>query len=292
MSSIGASDSMSVPRPRNFLRDNLPLVMTVPALLVAAFFFTIPMAALFVNSFSVVNGLDVKWTLSNYTDIIGDSYYWEIMGRTLWIAVMATVVTMVLGFCAALYLYFSESKWRRVFLFLLVSPLFISVIVRTYGWIIILGPSGLLNWVIPGDARISLLKTDTGIIIALVHIYLPYMVLSLNASLIKMDRRLIHAATSLGARSWRIFKDVILPASLPGAIAGAIIVFSMSMTAFSTPVLIGGAVRKTMAYLVYQQNLLLGNWQFGSALAFVLLGVTVAIVTVLSRIGKRAEATR
>ncbi len=280
----GSSAASNLPQ---FTSGRTAALMLAPALLIAALFFVVPMIAVFVNSFTVESGGATHFTLSNYTDFLSDDFYWEIMLRTLRISLITTLVALMVGYPAALYLYFSQSRWRRVFLFLVVSPLFVSVIVRTYGWIVILSPNGAINALLPEDYKLSLMHTDTAIVLGLMHIYIPFMVLSLNASLVKVDKRLLAAAASLGASNWRIFRDVLFKLSLPGVLSGSVIVFAISMTAFSTPVLLGGSSRKTLAYLVYQQNLLLANWHAGAAIAFVLLAMTLIIVKLITLAAER-----
>ena len=173
---------------------------------------------------------------------------------------------------------------------MIVSPLFVSVIVRTYGWIILLSPNGPIDAMLPNGWKLGLLHTEAAIVIGLMHIYVPFMVLALNAAIFKVDKRLLLAAASLGASNLRVFRDILLPPSLPGVVSGCVIVFSISMTAFSTPVLLGGSSNKTMPYLIYQQNLLLANWHFGSALAIVLLIVTVGVVRGVNMLLERGKA--
>lgn len=266
-------------------RGSLALLMLVPSTLFVVVFFVIPLGVMFAGSITdrTAGGL----TIGHYVEILGDEYYWEIILRTVRVGAMSTALALLIGYPAALYLYFSQSRWRRVLLFIVVSPLFVSVIVRTYGWIVLLSPNGVLRAILPWDVR--LLHTEAAIVLGLTHIYIPFMVLALNAALTKVDRRLISAAASLGASNLGIFRDVLFPLSIPGILAGCTVVFSISMTAFSIPVLLGGAARKTMPYLIYQQNLLLGNWDVGSALAFVLLAITLLIVVVLTRVTDRAK---
>jgi putative spermidine/putrescine transport system permease protein len=266
-------------------RGSLALLMLVPSTLFVVVFFVIPLGVMFAGSITdrTAGGL----TIGHYVEILGDEYYWEIILRTVRVGAMSTALALLIGYPAALYLYFSQSRWRRVLLFIVVSPLFVSVIVRTYGWIVLLSPNGVLRAILPWDVR--LLHTEAAIVLGLTHIYIPFMVLALNAAMTKVDRRLISAAASLGASNLGIFRDVLFPLSIPGILAGCTVVFSISMTAFSIPVLLGGAARKTMPYLVYQQNLLLGNWDVGSALAFVLLAITLLIVVVLTRVTDRAK---
>lgn len=272
-----------------FTRTFAPVLMVGPSVLFSTLFLITPMAVLLGYSLSDRVDGETVFTFGNYVRLVTDSYYWEVLFRTMRIALLTTICALLLGYPAALYLYFSESAWRRVFLFVVASPLFVSVIVRTYGWIVILSPSGALNWMMPGLFERSLLHTEAAIVIGLMHIYLPFMVLSLNASIYKIDRKLLSAAASLGASNWRIFRDIFLPPSLPGVAAGCIFIFSISMTAFSTPVLLGGSSNKTLPFVIYQRNLLLADWHLGSALAFGLLIVTLVCVQGLTRFLRRGR---
>lgn len=269
----------------------LSLLLLLPGVLFSLCFFIVPLAFMFASSLTATEDGATVFTFANYAKVLGDWFYWEVLLRTVRIAAFATLLTLLLGYPAALYLYFSQSRWRRVFLFIIVSPLFVSVIVRTYGWIVLLAPSGVFNTLWPGEGRLRLLNTEGAVVIGLMHIYIPFMVMAINAALIKVDRRLLSAAASLGASNLRIFRDILVPPSMPGIVSGCVIVFSIAMTAFSTPVLLGGAQNKTMSYLVYQQSMLLGDWHTGSALAFFLLVITVAVVRILSRLGDRQGLT-
>lgn len=270
--------------PRTSFGPWAPVLLLGPSLLFATVFFVVPLAVLIGNSLTLDGDEASYFTLANYVDILTDEYYWSILLRTVRVSFLTTLCALVLGYPAALYLFFSESRWRRVFLLIVVSPLFVSVIVRTYGWIVLLMPNGAIGSLLPGAWNVRLLNTEGAIVLGLMHIYMPFMVLALNSALYRVDKRLLRAAISLGASSWQVFRDILLPLSLQGILSGCIIVFSISMTAFSTPVLLGGTINKTMPYLVYQQNLLLANWHLGSALALFLLCVTLTIVGLMSRL--------
>lgn len=274
---------------RRLSRQTAIFLLLLPVLVITVFFFVIPMAAIFVNSLKEGTPGATHVTLSNYISVVTDDFYWEIMLRTTKFSALATIVALALAYPAALYIYFSRSNWRRVMLLIVVSPLFISVIVRTYGWMVVFSPNGLIDALLPTRYALHLLNTQTAIILGLVHIYLPFMVLSLNASLLKVDQRLLSAAASLGASGWRSFCDVIMPLSLPGVQSGCVIVFASAMTAFATPLLLGGSSNKTMAYMIYQQNILLANWNMGGAVAFVLLAMTLAFVFIMNRLLERRD---
>jgi putative spermidine/putrescine transport system permease protein len=262
------------------------VLLLLPALFVSLVFFVIPMVTVAAYSLSTPGPEGARFTLENYVTVVTDEFYWEVLLRTLYLSLGATLAALVVSYPAALILFFSDSRWRRVFLFIIISPLFISVIVRTYGWIVLLSPNGAINWLLPADFQVRLLQTRSAIVIGLTHIYIPFMVLALNSALFKIDKRLLTAASTLGASKLRAFRDIIVPLSLPGVIAGSVLVFSISMTSFTTPVLLGGARNKTMAYLIYQQNLLASDWYVGSTLALFLLAVTLTVtaaITLLNR---------
>lgn len=263
------------------------LLMLLPALLLSLVFFVIPMVQVALTSILTPEsaGQTRKWTLAAYWVVIQDDFYWEVIGRTLHIGILTTLASVVFGYPAALFLYFSRSRWRQVFLFILISPLFVSVIVRAYGWVILLSPNGAINALLPEELKLRIFQTNTAIVVGLVHIYIPFMVLSLNTALSRVKRVWLLAAANLGASPLRIFKDILLPLSLPGLMSGCVIVFSIAMTAFTIPILLGGAKNKTMAYLIYQEQLLLANWQQGSALAVLLLLATLSVVFILGRVG-------
>jgi putative spermidine/putrescine transport system permease protein len=270
-------------------RTLAPALVLLPMLVVTLFFFVIPMAAVLISSLSAGPRGDQVFTLGNYISILTDDFYWEVLWRTVKISLITTFFALLLGYPAALYVYFSESGWRRVMLLVVVSPLFISVIVRTYGWMVVFSPNGPLQAMMPEDTPLRLQNTLKAVVAGLVHIHIPFMILALNASLQKVDRRLISAATSLGASNLRTFRDVLLPLSFPGVQAGVALVFASTMTSFATPMLLGGSSNKTMAFMIYQQNLLLGNWNMGGAVAIVLLAATLGIVFFLNRLLYRRD---
>lgn len=263
------------------------ILIAVPMVLASICFLVAPLLVILFNSLTVTMAGQASFSLGNYAKVLADGFYWDVLLRTVRISLLTTVITLVLSYPAALYLYFSESRWRSVLLFIIVSPLFVSVVVRTYGWIVLLGNEGAINSMLPSAYRMKLLRTEGAIVLGLMHIYIPFMVLSLNAALVKVDRKLLSAAASLGASSLQMFRDILWPLSIPGILSGCMIVFAISMTAFTTPVLLGGAGNKTMPYLIYQQNLLLSNWHVGSALAFVLLAATLFGVEVFRRSAER-----
>ena len=264
-------------------------LVAAPMIVASLCFLVAPLLVILGNSLTVTIAGQVTFSFGNYWKVLADRFYWDVLLTTVRISLLTTGVALLLGYPVALCLYFSDARWRSLLLFVIISPLFLSVVVRTYAWIVLLGNEGAINSMLPREWRMRLLRTEGAVVLGLMHIYLPFMILSLNTALVKVDRKLLLAAASLGASSIRTFRDILLPLSVPGVLSGSMIVFAMSMTAFSTPVLLGGAANKTMPYLIYQQNLLLANWHLGSALAFVLLTATIIGVTAFRRLAQHAS---
>jgi putative spermidine/putrescine transport system permease protein len=258
--------------------------------------FIVPMAHLLLVSFSRfdrVTGEVGGLALDNYARFLGDPFYLGILGRTLAIGLAATLASLVLGYPVAYYLARARGRRRAYLMLGILAPLLVSVVVRSFGWLVILGPNGLVNSTLTGlglvDAPLRLLYTEGAIVLGLTHVFLSFMVLSIAAALDRIDPALIRAAQNLGASGRQAFLRVVLPLSLPGVAAGCLIVFTLSTSAFITPALLGGPRVKVMSFLAYQQSLLLTDWPYGSAIAFILLAITGAAVLVYLRLLERGR---
>jgi putative spermidine/putrescine transport system permease protein len=203
----------------------------------------------------------------------------------LWV----TAWCLVLGYPVAYTLARLRSRRLRALLVAcLLVPLMTSVVVRSYGWMILLANSGLVNEALLAlglvDTPVQLLFNLTGVVIALVAILLPYMVLTLVPVIQNVDAALEEAAQSLGARPWRTFRDVVLPLSLPGVAAGSILVFVLAIAAYATPRLVGGSRLLVIPIFVYDQAMALLNWPFAAATSFVLLALVLLLTGVQGRL--------
>jgi len=272
------------------MRSAAPWLLLAVPLAIFAALFVLPlgnMLLLSLQSFDRTTGATGGFTLNNYTKFLGDSFYLGILWRTLKLAALTTCVTLILGYPVAFHLNLSSGRRRAHLTLLILAPLLISVVVRSFGWLVILGPNGLVNSALRGAGVISeplrLLYTESAIVLGLTHVFLSFMVLSIATALGRIDPAVVRAAQSLGANPVQTFLRVILPLSLPGIAAGSLIVFTLSMSAFITPVLLGGPRVKVMSYLAYQQTLLLSDWPYGSAIAFVLLALTAVSVLLYLR---------
>ena len=267
-----------------------PWAMSGPGLLVFVTMLLAPLALTAILSLNVFNGMEgiqKVYSLKNYLEIFSDSYYLEIFGRTALMSAIVTVLCVVLGVPETLIISRMRGRWRGVFLLIILAPLLISVVVRTLGWSILMGNNGLINkglmlfHII--DEPLRLAFTMTGVTIAMVHVMVPFMVISVWASLQKLDPQVENAGLSLGASQRTVFRRVVLPQLLPGILSGSIIVFALSASAFATPALLGGRRLKVVATAAYDEFLNTLNWPLGAALAVVLLLATVVVLVGCNR---------
>ncbi len=228
-------------------------------------------------------------TLENYLRILQDAFYWRVIGRTFWLAGLTTVLTLVLGYPLAYAIARSSGARRPLLLMLLLAPLLVGAVVRSYGWMILLGRVGLINQVLRalGRGEAELMYNTLGVVIGLVHVYLPFMVLAIASTLEQIPPDVELAARSLGASPWRTFWRVIWPLSLPGVFSGALLVFVLALSAYVIPILLGGNNVLVMPMLIVQMLLDAFNWPLGSAMAMVLFALACVILWVYVKVMNR-----
>jgi putative spermidine/putrescine transport system permease protein len=196
--------------------------------------------------------------------------------------VQTTFFTLLLGYPLAYHLAFTRSRWKPLLLFFLVSPLLVGVVIRCYGWMILLADNGLINQSLKGSPLapdgLPLMYNTFGILVALVHVFLPYMVLSIVGVLRRIDPALVEAAQNLGASRPRILWEVIWPLTIPGVAAGCLLVFSLAISSYVVPILLGGFKVLLLPIVIYDQMLSLYDWPFGAANAMVLLAISLIIL--------------
>jgi putative spermidine/putrescine transport system permease protein len=233
-------------------------------------------------------------TGENFARLLGEPYHRAIIVRTLKIALLTTGGALALGYPLAWYLARTASAWRGVLMFLVIAPLMTGVIVRTYGWIVLLGSEGTVNTVLRRlglvDRPLTILHTEAAVLIALVHILLPYMVFPLFAALAGQDPDLERAAHTLGAGRMRTFLEVTWPLSRPGIVMGSALVFTLTAGAVVTPALMGGKDVQMLGQTIYELTMSTLNWPLASAVAFVLVFCQLTILLVYFRIGRRRAA--
>jgi len=233
-----------------------------------------------------------EMTFENFGRIVLDPFYRNVVLLTLKIAALTTVFTLLIGYPVAYVLARSRSAWRGILMFLIVAPLMTGEIVRTYGWIVMLGSEGLINrFLIAAGALhqpLTLLNTQTAVVVALVHILLPFMIFPLISSLASQDPDLVRAADTLGAGRLRAFVEVTLPLSRTGIMVGSLLVFTLAAGAVVTPTLLGGKDVEMLGQMIYDLVLHTLNWPLASACASILLALQLCFVSLQIRANRRA----
>ena len=262
----------------------VPLSMTGPALALFTVMLLVPLALSAVLSFNAFDAdkgpIAGTFTFAHYLHVVQDPYYYEIFWRTLRISALVTVVCILDGAPEAYILSRMGKPWRSIFLLVILAPLLISVVVRAFGWSMLLGPEGLINSVFKaiGIGPVKLLYNETAIVIALVHVMLPFMVIPVWTSLQKLDPWVENAALSLSASHFTTLRRVVLPQVMPGILSGSLIVFGLSASSFAIPGLLGGRRVKMVATLIYDEYLNELNWPLGAAIALILLAANLVIM--------------
>ncbi|CAN5184382.1 ABC transporter permease [soil metagenome] len=274
-----------------------PFLLTGPALLVFLGLVIIPLGMTVLLSFydwGQYKGIVPEFTLKNWIEVFTDSYFFEIFMRTFRIAILVTLAAIVIGVPEAYILNRMSPAWRSAFLLAIIGPLLVSVVARTLGWALLLGSTGLVN---QGLIALGLIKTplefmftETGVVIALIHVLIPFMILAVWASLQRLDPQIENAALSLGAGRVTIWRRVILPQIVPGILSGSIIVFARAASAFASPAIIGGRRLKVASTLAYDEFLNTLNWPLGAAVATLLLVALVLITVGSNRLIERRYA--
>lgn len=266
-----------------------------PPFLYLLLFYLVPLAGMVLYSFGAVHAYEFRLTgtLEQYQRFLGTPEIRRLLLKSLRIAGMVTGLTLLVGYPAAYVLArVVTRRWQYPLLLLLVIPSWTSFIIRTYSWLLILGQHGLVNSALQGLGLITqplaLAFNQLGVVVVLTYIYLPWLIFPIYVALEKIDPSLVEAGEILGANRLQVFARVILPLSMPGVVAGALIVFVPSVGEFAVPVIVGGTGGYMYGNLINFQFLAL-NWPFGAALAVVMLLVTLALVAAGTRLVRLEE---
>lgn len=270
-----------------------PWLLSAPALLLFGCLLLVPLALTAVLSFQVFDyatGVKSSFTLTHYIAVFIDDYYHAIFWRTFWISALVTLICVLVGAPEAYVLSRMDKPWRSILLLVVLAPLLVSVVVRAFGWSMLLGPEGLVNQLVrwSGLPTLQILYTEAAVIIALVHVMLPFMVIPVWTSLQKLDPGVEDAALSLQASHFTTLRRIIFPQVLPGVLSGSLIVFGLSASAFAIPGLLGGRRLKMVATVVYDEYLHELNWPLGAAIAFTLLLANLVVMLSYNRLLERS----
>ena len=285
-----AARDLSLPAPRGWLRLResqlaLPLALAFLSLFLA------PLLMLCGVTFFEDDKITTPG-LGTWAKFLGDPFTWKVIADTLLLGVKAVITTMILGYPLALVFMDTGPRLQKVLIFVIVMPLLLSVVVRTFAWIVILGREGVINQALIGLGLISeplkLLQTELGLVISLTQIEMPLMLLPLISVMSRLDPNLRDASAALGASRWRTLFTVIVPLSMPGLVAGCLLVFASATTAFISQTVIGGVRLIYLPLLIWQQSLVVFNWPLAAVASLTLLISVLSVVGALSWLGRRS----
>ena len=281
-------DESSGPRPprggrgwwRRHREGAAALANAAPAMRFLFALYVLPMLMLLAQS--VEGG-----SLTHYQKALTDGLYVRVLVDTLLIAAYVSLACLLLAYPVAYFLSIAPGGWATVGIVFVLLPFWTSILVRTYGWMVLLGRNGIINRALLDsgliDAPLPLLNNTAGVLIGMTHVLLPYMIFPLYAVMKRMDRGLLAAAEGMGASGWQVFRRIYFPLTLPGVLAGVTLVYVLSIGFFITPALLGGGKVTMVAVLIEQQVRTFLNWGFAAALSAVLLTATLLVYLVLRR---------
>ena len=229
--------------------------------------------------------LTTNFTAASYLKFFTSSFYWNVLLKTIWVSSVTTAVCAFLGLTLAVSIWLTSPRWRGLCVLAVISPLLVSIVTRAFGWMVVLGDYGLINNLLIHLRIIAtplhMMFTNFAIVVGLVHVFLPLMTLPILTSLDRVDPNIPEAASSLGAGALTIGVRILLPLVSPGLVSGITMVFSLTMSSYILPALMGGADSGMITTLIYQQFVVTFNWQFGAALVAILLATSLGIVGLL-----------
>lgn len=292
VSNSGALEAAS----RRRTRRNATMLVA-PGVLGLLLGFIIPLLYMIRMSFNrgAADGVvEDTWTLDMYTRPLADPYYWRVIWNTFSMGLVVAIVCVILSYPIALFLARTNSRYRSLLMAVAIAPLLTSSVVRTYGWMVILGPVGLFNGSLKAlgytGPPLALVNNMTGVIIGLIEIFMPYAILAMISGFGRLSTQLEEAAGSLGANKFEVFRRITLPLSIPGVLTGFLLVFVLSISTFITPRLLGGGVVQVLATEIYDQTTGLLNWPFAASLSVILLIMFGLIIGVYQRLTRRIGA--
>lgn len=262
----------------------------IPATAWLVIFFIIPLLIVLVYSFlerGTYGGVQWSFTFGNYQRLLFNPLFLGVMGRSIWLGFVTTVICLLIGYPMAYYIATAPPRWRNALLLLVIVPFWTNFLVRTYAWILILRTEGLINVALQStqiiDQPLELLFTPLAVTIGLVYGYLPFMILPLYATIEKFNFSLVEAAQDLGANDLKSLIRIIIPLTMRGIIAGSLLVFIPAVGAFITPDILGGAKTLMIGNIIENQFLRTRHWPFGSALSMLLMAVVLIPVMIYFR---------
>ena len=261
-------------------------LLLLPGVLFLTLFLVIPIVMTIASTFYNEGG----FTVQGYLTFLSDPYYLKILWTTLQVSLVTTLVCIILGFPVAYYISRLGVRKKGILLALAVFPLLTSSVVRSFSWMIILGKKGLLNsslqWLGLIEKPLEILYTPTAMMIGMIHLFLPLIIITLVGVMENIDPDLLKAAESLGASRFTAFRKVIFPLSMPGLIIGSILVFVGSLTAYTTPALLGGK-QGVISTFLYQNAVTLNDWHMASVIATIMIVITFVVIGLMNKVATK-----
>ena len=259
------------------MKKSSAFMMLVPGLVILLVSLAIPLLRVVAPSI-----FGTEYPFRAYVEFFQDDYYMKILLRTVRIAAITTFICMIAGIPTAYFISRCDKKWRGLLLAASIFPLMTNSVIRSFAWINILGSNGIINKMMMALGLIAkpakLLYTDFAIIVGSVYLFLPLMIVTVTGVMENIDDDMMEAAESLGATRSEAFMKVIFPMSLPGIIVGGILVFTGTLTAYTTPQLLGGNSNMVMATLIYQRAMSVGDWNGAAVVAFIMIVLTLIVI--------------
>jgi len=285
-----------IDKTHEIYRKNSFLIMFMPALILVSFFFFVPILSLLRISFFKYSGMGVfepGFTLENYIKFLTDPFYLQVIWYTIKIAFSVTMICLIAGYPVAYYISCQTGKWKIFLLLLIIIPLWTNLIVRIYGWFVILGRQGLLNSILIKlnfiDEPISLVFTTGSVVIGLLDNVFPWILLIMISVLEGINWDIIEAARDLGASRFKSFYEITFKLSLPGIAVAGLFAFVWSVGEYAVPSLLGSSGNRTISIEIADQMLNLLNWPFGASMAFVLFAISVSVLLINNWLTSRSN---
>ncbi|GAA0077809.1 ABC transporter permease [Clostridium sp. CTA-5] len=259
-------------------------ILAYPYVIWSALFIVIPLIIVLFFSFTTKTNLGYSFSLDNYNKLINPQYLY-IFKQSLCLAFESTIACLIIGYPISYIIAKMDTRKRNFLIMLFILPMWMNFLLRTYAWVPILGKTGLVNLLLRnlGIGPISFLYNDGAVLLGMVYNFLPFMVLPIYTSLIKMDQDLINAAHDLGAGRIKVFTKVIMPLSIPGMISGITMVFMPAVSTFVISRLLGGGQYMLLGNLIEQQFTTMGDWNLGSAISIIMMIIILIFMAITSR---------
>jgi len=291
---ISSRSQEEIPEKRSIMQRYAHLGLLSPAVILMFVIFVISMSMLFINSAYHFNGLNIDRiiTFEAWPKFFSDPFYWQVLGTTLKQGAVTTFYTVIIGYPTAYAVTRLRSPGLKFFFFILIfSPLLTSVVIRSFGWLILLGDLGFINYVLKYlriiEEPIKMIYNFRGVTISLTHVLLPFTIFPIISVMTQMDPTLKEASNDLGANRWVTFRRVTWPLTLPGLITGAQITFILAAGAYATPSILGGGRVMVLPAQIYEAIVVL-NWPMAAVQAMVLLAITLVIVFIFNLLIRKA----